>query len=266
MRAREADRIKRQKQAESERLLALLDEPLIPTIPPLADAVSTTEAPAAAPVAPAPVATATQPDPAPVAAQPAPDATPTPVAPAPTAAPVATAGPSASAPVPPAAESAIPPAAESAIPPAAESAPGPRRTFQRGQRGSVIVTFESQEQADLYDLGSLSSLRSRSMNPSRSEVARKAERRNALIERLTPTYGDGVLEAARREYDHVREQANAAPDPDDTQPEVTLTRAPQAAPQATVIPPVADDPNVPVSSAPDVAPPPAPPMPPPVPT
>ena len=261
VRAREADRIKRQKQAESERLLALLDEPLIPTIPPLADAVSTTEAPAAAPVAPAPVATATQPDPAPVAAQPAPDATPTPVAPAPTAAPVATAGPSASAPVPP--------AAESAIPPAAESAPGPRRTFQRGQRGqrgSVIVTFESQEQADLYDLGSLSSLRSRSMNPSRSEVARKAERRNALIERLTPTYGDGVLEAARREYDHVREQANAAPDPDDTQPEVTLTRAPQAAPQATVIPPVADDPNVPVSSAPDVAPPPAPPMPPPVPT
>ena len=172
--------------------------------------------------------------------------------------PVATAGPSASA--------RVPPAAESAVPPAAESAPGPRRTFQRGQRGSVIVTFESQEQADLYDLGSLSSLRSRSMNPSRSEVARKTERRNALIERLTPTYGDGVLEAARREYDHVREQANAAPDPDDTQPEVTLTRAPQAAPQGAVIPPAADDPNVLVSSAPDVAPPPAPPMPPPVPT
>ena len=129
------------------------------------------------------------------------------------------------------------PDADGVGPPLADSAAGPTRTFQRGQRGSVVVRFADQTQADLYDYGSR--VRVGAQVPTGLGRQRHLDRTAALKASLIAS---GIPEAELRqralaEYDHVRAEANAAPDPDGRQASIDLTRAPRPQPADAVTDP-----------------------------
>ena len=127
---------------------------------------------------------------------------------------------------------------EEGSPPLADGPTGPTRTLQRGQRGSVVVRFADQTQADLYDYGSR--VRVGAQVPTGLGRQRHLDRTAALKASLIAS---GIPEAELRqralaEYDHVRAEANAAPDPEGRQAEVMLNRSPR--PQVAASPQVAD--------------------------
>lgn len=104
-------------------------------------------------------------------------------------------------------------------------------TFQRGMYDSVLMNFADEEQRDLYELYSKFKSRTSGRDIPQSEGRRREAKYRALRDRLIQNYGGDestLLQAAKREYDHIRKQVNALPKYSESQQEINLTRAAQS--------------------------------------